>query len=777
MANGLRIIGVRILEGCPSYLRKVLQEGELYLLYNDYEGDPDNIYTLKKIDGEVSDTALHLYNQVDAEGHPIKVNVCAVVGKNGDGKSSLIEVVLRILNNFAFQVGFRVDQESLNMVENLRAILYYEIDDDLYAISSETEYSTVNFWKNGRAILNINQEWNDAKRKVYLKQYNLDVLFYTTVINYSIYSYNSQVFAGENEGQECWIDSLFHKNDEYQTPVVLNPMRTNGNININNEEYLSRQRLLSLLAKSLPNDEIRIISETQKAVGFKFSMEEESKLIKTSIRKYYNDIKNVHSPLSSFEEMHQLASTDLKEDKGIKSTLEYFEEFCKDFKDIFTRYSSFFAIASETIQKEEAPETTDLNTLAIYLTNFKDWKYTDDKQGYFQFFIDVFTDKDYKGFNYAFLYRLMVILKIWNVLKEEKTNFFNNEIDDALENRQEPKYAAQLYCCYKILSILTTYKPYIDHSHVYDSSISLLINSIGNNIGLRDLGDDVKDVLTQNDYRTLKLHQSLNYLDYISKFPDTIYYGAEKTVKVVIEGNVKAKDYGKSKQIIQYFVTLDQLNEYIKRYKEKVLSKEVVQYLPPPIFIGDIIIENDKRERFPYSSLSSGQLQKWNTVGALMYHLRNLNDEPQEATLIHYKHINVIFEEVELYFHPEYQREFVSYVLGMIHRSTLPNIESINICFVTHSPFILSDILRNNTLYLENGLPKTDKKEETFGANLYDLMVNSFFLYDNAMGKYSSDKIMRIISKFNEVGEVSEEEKSLIGDILIRNYLNGRKLL
>lgn len=109
----------------------------------------------------------------------------------------------------------------------------------------------------------------------------------------------------------------------------------------------------------------------------------------------------------------------------------------------------------------------------------------------------------------------------------------------------------------------------------------------------------------------------------------------------------------------------------------------------------------------------------------------------------------------------------------MIERSDLKNIESLNICFVTHSPFILSDVLRNNTLYLRNGEPGNKEIPETFGANIYDMLANSFFLDENAMGEFASQRIQRIIDKFNEGKEIARNELSIIGDSLIKDYVSG----
>ena len=57
----------------------------------------------------------------------------------------------------------------------------------------------------------------------------------------------------------------------------------------------------------------------------------------------------------------------------------------------------------------------------------------------------------------------------------------------------------------------------------------------------------------------------------------------------------------------------------------------------------------------------------------------------------------------------------------------LDNIYDINITLVTHSPFVLSDIPQNNILCLQKGVSEK-QRGQTFGANIVDLLSESFFL-------------------------------------------------
>ena len=84
----------------------------------------------------------------------------------------------------------------------------------------------------------------------------------------------------------------------------------------------------------------------------------------------------------------------------------------------------------------------------------------------------------------------------------------------------------------------------------------------------------------------------------------------------------------------------------------------------------------------------------------MIYHLRNLDDNQETEGMIAYNQVCIVMEEVELYYHPEYQKSYLNYLLEQISRAGLSRLKSLNLVFVTHSPFILSDITRNDILCL-----------------------------------------------------------------------------
>ena len=161
--------------------------------------------------------------------------------------------------------------------------------------------------------------------------------------------------------------------------------------------------------------------------------------------------------------------------------------------------------------------------------------------------------------------------------------------------------------------------------------------------------------------------------------------------------------------------------------------------LPPPLFEFNLGIEDTKGRVVPFTGLSTGERQASYVISNLMYHLVNINsawNDPTNAHEVKYHYVNMMLDEVELYFHPELQRSFVDMVMSAIRSVDLPNIHGLNITLVSHSPFVISDLPHTNIMYLG----KREAEKRTFGANIYDLLNSSFFM-DDSIGELAKSRI------------------------------------
>ena len=246
------------------------------------------------------------------------ITVSAIVGENGAGKSSIIEFEMRLINNFSaivFGEFAKVDGwPHLHFIDGVEGELYYLLGHNVYRLcvtgrdvklycyywQEEEENDNIVFKKPIEIIKShVVPKLGEPIRSAYaysttyfesLKNL-LPRFFYTVVLNQSAYAYNTNDFASEcndekyeikvrngnnkNEKDEiipystedkCWLSGLFHKNDGYQIPIVLIPYRVEGNYDINVENKLAYERLISIMVRE--DEEGRVINGHLRMTSF-----------------------------------------------------------------------------------------------------------------------------------------------------------------------------------------------------------------------------------------------------------------------------------------------------------------------------------------------------------------------------------------------------------------------------------------------------------------------------------------------------------------------------
>lgn len=205
----------------------------------------------------------------------------------------------------------------------------------------------------------------------------------------------------------------------------------------------------------------------------------------------------------------------------------------------------------------------------------------------------------------------------------------------------------------------------------------------------------------------------------------------------------------------KFRIKLDEIRKrWAKARPNKVLNKQygtaslILQAaLPPPFFEMSIeALEMNTHEVVPFETLSSGEKQQAYTISSLLYHLENLEsvkDDLSTDERIEYQRVHLVLEEVELYFHPQLQKEFVKNLLDGIKQMNFSNITWIDIRIVTHSPFVLSDIPTENVLTLRKTTHEIGRID-CFGANIHEMLRNTFFLKNGTVGDFAGWMIKRI---------------------------------
>ncbi|MGB5981743.1 MAG: hypothetical protein WBG46_06330 [Nonlabens sp.] len=255
----------------------------------------------------------------------------------------------------------------------------------------------------------------------------------------------------------------------------------------------------------------------------------------------------------------------------------------------------------------------------------------------------------------------------------------------------------------------------------YESSIRRLYDE--NIVEDKNINYLIEDLCSDRSHVTLKLRQSLNFIN------KDIY----KLPKNENKKNYELNDLRKS------------INGYLLELDNK--ANEIIDFLPPPIYITRFYF----REKSHFDLLSSGEKQQIYSLHSILYHLRNLDSVYNGlGQNLRYQNVNLILDEIELYYHPDFQKHTIERLIGLLSKANFNNLRSINILFLTHSPFILSDIPSQLVTRLKDGQVLSDiKKESTFAANITDLLTDSFFLQDGLIGEFARKKIDKVIGFLN----------------------------
>ena len=115
---------------------KGLREEEFYYLYDGYEIKDDYIQkTGRNVPDDLYSPKRYAAGKTEAE---FNVDICAIVGENGAGKSSLVDMYIRVINNLAayiFGEEFLYPKaEHLHFIPGVFAEVYIEIEETIYCV-------------------------------------------------------------------------------------------------------------------------------------------------------------------------------------------------------------------------------------------------------------------------------------------------------------------------------------------------------------------------------------------------------------------------------------------------------------------------------------------------------------------------------------------------------------------------------------------------------------------------------------------------------------------
>ncbi len=156
--------------------------------------------------------------------------------------------------------------------------------------------------------------------------------------------------------------------------------------------------------------------------------------------------------------------------------------------------------------------------------------------------------------------------------------------------------------------------------------------------------------------------------------------------------------------------------------------------------------------------LSSGETLLLNQFGKLMSRLKKSSDDkyylPSDVNSdFPAENAVIMLDEAEVAFHPEWQRAYFDAFLSFIRKNIADQGTHVQIIIATHSPIILSDIPKQNTVFLkrnEKGTVTVDNPE-TFAANIFSLYQNAFFLDEAGIGCFAEKKLCELIDEIHQI--------------------------
>lgn len=246
-----------------------MKENIFYNFLNEYEFNLDFENEIESI--LYTPTIPENFYTINNKNYNGQINISAIVGSNGSGKSNLLELFIASVLIISYKL--KNDFLDLNKFAEENSIDINDLKsdfDDLEKINIEIIYKSTSINRgsdlvnkikllNGQVIyceFGLNIRTKNSPNIIYYKNFDfleveeqvlnegddlslfvLKNLCYTNYINYSLHSLNSKT-----EG--VWLDTIFHKNDGYQLPIVINPYRNKGIIDVNNENFLNINRFL-----------------------------------------------------------------------------------------------------------------------------------------------------------------------------------------------------------------------------------------------------------------------------------------------------------------------------------------------------------------------------------------------------------------------------------------------------------------------------------------------------------------------------------------------------
>jgi len=428
-----------------------------------------------------------------------------------------------------------------------------------------------------------------------------------------------------------------------------------------------------------------------------------------------------------------------------------------------------------------------------------------------------------KRFDSIFYSNLFQNLPIHNQIRDEHFDISKINLIDSSDEQKDMNFRQQYYSNKSksikntifMLKEKTLKIPFtipkqlnmlVDHLYIEEDNKDILLNEFKRLRELNNSRNFYSDLIEQILYNYFHIfHGEDNY----SEIEDILKAKSSKNIKELLD---KADVIALYPQINSFLESIQRIEEYQDTEGISLLSlnlsnidlefsKNIWEMGNSLLNIMDVLHFNWKPE------LSTGQ-------ESFLFQFSNFY-----TTIINSKNKNllILVDEGETTLHPQWQKMYVKYMIDFFTNNFSE--KKFHLVFSSHSPFLLSDIPKQNIIFLDR-YKKKDKeviaekqlegnckvvdglkeKKQTFGANIHTLLSDSFFMEDGLMGEFAKNKIMQI-KKFHQkvlehknhkkfkhykyyyktIQEEFEQIHSIIGEPflqkIIKNYLDDLEIL
>ena len=218
------------------------------------------------------------------------------------------------------------------------------------------------------------------------------------------------------------------------------------------------------------------------------------------------------------------------------------------------------------------------------------------------------------------------------------------------------------------------------------------------------------------------------------------------------------------------FLVVREGNRYLEKFLKKYSQWEKIKN----DWHSDI--ENQFKVHFEF--LSEGEERFIDTIAKI----KDCVIENKETKLL-----IAIMDEPDQALHPEWSRRFIDIIVNALEN--LEHVCDIQLILSTHSSYLLSDIIPSNVFLLDRvgderqlSVQRMDKMNTNscFGANIYDLMKNQFFM-ENTVGEFATKKLNNLAKEIEGLNRGNEENiedieyfVDQIGETVIRKILKKK---